>query len=135
MIPFQCGNVTFWECYLTILDDFPSIQKLCQAECGLPRKSFFYSFSLKSLRGLERKGLDCLPNTSDFWLRDMRLKMTHIKEVPKMSFVDVFGLVGGYLGLFVGVSLTTVIEFLEFALMKLYGFIFQRSNAVVRVQY
>ena len=40
--------------------------------------------------------------------------MTKFKEVEKMTAADLFGLVGGQLGLFVGVSLVTIFEFMEF---------------------
>ena len=45
-----------------------------------------------------------------------RIKYTEIKEVKKTTALDMFGSVGGYLGLFVGVSLTTIIEFAEFVM-------------------
>ena len=50
------------------------------------------------------------------FLRKRRIKMTTVAETQKMTSVDLFGLVGGYLGLFVGVSLTTIIEVVEFGI-------------------
>ena len=49
-----------------------------------------------------------------FYLKGQFIKMTVFKEIPLMSVVDLFGLVGGYLGLFVGISLVTICEFVEF---------------------
>ena len=49
-------------------------------------------------------------------MRGQRLKMNVFDETQKMTFVDLFGLIGGYLGLFVGISLVTVVEFIEFGM-------------------
>ena len=58
---------------------------------------------------------------SKFSLQGKRMKMTTFEEVPKMSRVDLFGLVGGYFGLFVGISLVTFFEFIELGLTWCFG--------------
>ena len=129
--PQRCGNVTqIVDCYPFFFENakFQEMNKKCKNECGPPQKSLSYSLSMTSLDGELREEIGCHPNLSNFWLRDSRLKLTITKEVPKMSFVDLFGLVGGYLGLFVGVSLTTIIEFLEFVLVALLKWVCQTEG-------
>ena len=57
---------------------------------------------------------------SPLYLKGTRIRMTSTKEVRKMSWIDLFGLVGGYLGLFVGVSTLTIFEVVEFFLTLCY---------------
>ena len=47
-----------------------------------------------------------------------------------MTALDMFGLVGGYLGLFVGVSLATIIEFAEFGIDWIFKMIFRKKEGV-----
>ena len=62
--------------------------------------------------------MSCDDQYFTFWIKGKHIKMATIAEVKKMSPVDLFGLVGGYLGLFVGVSVITFIEFLEYGLTR-----------------
>ena len=111
------------DCYATILDydKFGAFRKKCQEKCGPPRKSISFELALEDQS--HRADFDCHRNSSVgyLWLKGLRLKMITISEVPKTTLMDLFGLIGGYLGLFVGVSLTTIVEFLEFGVMGFVG--------------
>ena len=61
--------------------------------------------------------IGCQNGFSTFWLKGERLRVTTIQKGLKTSTIDLLGLVGGYMGLFVGVSVTTICEFIEFVLM------------------
>ena len=135
--PQRCENVSeIMECYPLIFKNakFQKMKEKCKTECGPPQKSLSYTFSLTSFDGQAREEIGCYPYHSDFWLRDARLKLTITKEVQKMSFVDLFGLVGGYLGLFVGVSLTTIIELIEFVLVAILKWVRQAKGCHVEEQ-
>ena len=90
----------------------------CLQKCGNPKKSYMYDLSLSHIIDPEEF---CFENGSYIYLTGVRIKLTTIKEIAKMSALDLFGLIGGYLGLFVGVSLTTILEFLEFGAKCLYS--------------
>ena len=120
--PPGCGSVGAVDCYATFLDydKFEPIRKKCQEKCGPPRKSISFELALAD----HSTDFDfCHSNSSVgyLWLKGLRLKMITISEVPKTTLMDLFGLIGGYLGLFVGVSLTTIVEFLEFGVMGFVG--------------
>ena len=73
--------------------------------------------------------MSCDANSSLLWLKGSRIPRTTIAEVHKMTPVDLFGLVGGYLGLFVGVSLTTIFEFFDFGLTSCHSKMVRKERA------
>ena len=95
--------------------EFDKIQDQCIPECGNPASSYSYTFSMSKLFQTYYEDSGCLGNASVFYLRGQRLKLSEIMEQKKTTSVDLLGLIGGNLGLFVGVSLTTIIEFVEFS--------------------
>ena len=60
----------------------------------------------------------CGGNLTLFYMRGHRVKLT-VTEIEKTTAVDLMGLIGGNFGLFVGVSLTTIIELFEFGIFQL----------------
>ena len=48
------------------------------------------------------------------------LKLTRITQAPKMQLEDLFAQFGGYLGLLTGVSVITILEFVEVFLSSFY---------------
>ena len=55
--------------------------------------------------------------TAPMHFSGLRIKLTSFEQMDKMTAVDLFGTIGGNLGLFVGVSLTTILELLEFVII------------------
>ena len=94
--------------------------------CGDPGISYTYSFSMSLIpeRNHNESHMDHEDNNSfgdsSFYLRGQRLKLTTVRDKTKMSWVDLFGTIGGNLGLFVGVSLTTILEFAEFGFLAIW---------------
>ena len=74
-----------------------------------------YDFTMKQVDVRYFDNYGCFFNITNLFIKG-RVKSTEIKEIEKTTALDMFGLVGGYLGLFVGVSLTTIIEFAEFGI-------------------
>ena len=93
--------------------------KRCYQKCCPATSSLSYKFKKTVIEKEEyihnycEKGLH--------FLKGKRFKMTTFEDVPKMSRVDLFGLVGGYFGLFVGISLVTLFEFFEFGVSWCFG--------------
>ena len=88
----------------------------CARKCKQPKKSVSFKLTSTLHEGAFREDVGCPKGQFDFWLKEANMKMISVTEVQKMTLVDAFGLVGGYLGLFVGVSVITTIEFVEFGL-------------------
>ena len=88
----------------------------CTRKCKLPKRSVAFKLTSTLHEGAFREDVGCPKGQFDFWLKEANMKMISVTEVQKMTLVDAFGLVGGYLGLFVGVSVITTIEFVEFGL-------------------
>ena len=96
--------------------------KKCMAKCCRPIESFSYTTSVESS--------DCSDGQGFFQFKNLRLKVTTVEEVPMITILDLFGLIGGYLGLFVGISLTTVVEFFEFSMRWFHEKIFRRRTKI-----
>ena len=96
-----------------------SPQKLCHQKCCPAASSLSYRFKKTVIEEEEYNHNYC--EKGMHFLKGKRFKMTTFEDVPKMSRVDLFGLVGGYLGLFVGISLVTLFEFFEFGIIWCFG--------------
>ena len=60
------------------------------------------------------QGMQYVPKTTILYLKNTVVKkMTSVLE-PKVGFEEGVGLIGGYLGIFVGVSVISILEFLQF---------------------
>ena len=80
----------------------------------MPRISYSYDVSKRVVPG-------CHPSSTMMTMTlGHRIKLTIVEENQRITLVDVLGLVGGYLGLFVGVSIITVLEMIEFVLVSLF---------------
>ena len=87
--------------------------KICLQKCCPAVSSYSYKFDkVVVTQNSPLHNLCAAPRF--FYLKGSRLKMTIFDETQKMTSVDLFGLIGGYLGLFVGISLVTIFEFVEF---------------------
>ena len=93
-----------------------SVQRLCNEACPANRISERIEFKVHSLDEDEIKSYD-LPSSESgsttLIIPNSYVKKMTIKTVPMISISEGIGFIGGYLGLFVGVSIISVIELLE----------------------
>ena len=97
----------------------PSIITYCEMACPSRRFSEKIDFETTIFNKDELRILEFpVPKKGASLLYLLNLEVNDIKvmTVPKISSSEVFGLVGGYLGLFIGVSVITVVELLELLL-------------------
>ena len=87
----------------------------------MPRISYSYDVSKKVVPTELQEELGCYPTSTMMHMAlGHPIRLTIVKEYQRITLVDLFGLVGGYLGLFVGVSMITVLEMIEFVLVSLF---------------
>ena len=98
-----------------------SIPNDCLKKCCMPRISYAYEVKKRLVPVELRKELGCAEknNSMFLYMKKQRIKLTIVKENKRIAASDLFGLVGGYLGLFVGVSIITVLEMMEFVFISM----------------
>ena len=114
-MPINCTPRNSWYCYSWLLND-TDVKKECQRSCSPVKVSYNYRFTLEIVPEYLYSQIGCNANSTGFRLMENVVKRTTIKQVPKMNSLDLLGIVGGHLGLCVGISLTTIFEFLELIL-------------------
>ena len=97
------------------------MRKACLKKCCMPRISYSYEVQKRVVPVELRHELECQDNSTIIYMKGQRIKLTVVKENQRITAVDLFGLVGGYLGLFVGVSIITVLEMIEFVVMMMFN--------------
>ena len=60
-------------------------------------------------------------NTTTIFIQNQNIKKVTTRMVPKISFGEGVGLVGGYLGFFIGASVISLLEFGQFLLAVIYS--------------
>ena len=100
-------------------DKFDRYQEVCLPICDNPKTSYSYTLDMEPMRDMWYDDEACGGNLTLFYMRGHRVKLTVIEEIEKTTAVDLMGLIGGNFGLFVGVSLTTIIELFEFGIFQL----------------
>ena len=116
----ELGNLVKCRAHFGNITNIKKLENICRTECSTANQTSSYDLEKEEIPIEHVDLFPCSRNQTSLFLKG-RIKYTEIKEVKKTTTLDMFGSVGGYLGLFVGVSLTTIIEFAEFGIDYVFG--------------
>ena len=92
------------------------VRKKCQAMCQARRFTDLFTYKFFDMDNEQAKSQEfqIKEGITHIWLQNQEIKKVTTKLVPEIDIGEGIGLVGGYLGLFVGASVITLFEFLQF---------------------
>ena len=137
-----CSNQS--DCVLeTFKNIIPDIGNRCALECPLECDYIKYDLSYSTIAYPTKEYFDGLKNESktykntsfeEFQGTHLYLNLffaskeyTEIREVPKLTEVDLISLLGGVLGIFLGFSVFSLVELIEI-LLQIIAFIFRKTE-------
>jgi len=94
-----------------------NIKEICSKYCPLECDSISYEVTSNTFTGSNVSN-----ETIEFYAFYRNLRFLTITEMPKMSWTDLIANVGGYFGLFVGISFVTLFEIAELIFLIIYHF-------------
>ena len=112
-----CLNITDYTCVDSQVSSF-NIEECSKTSCPLQCKYEEFDYSLSSLTN---PSSDTYLNLNIYY---PSLEYTQITESPKTSPYDLLAQLGGALGMFVSLSVFTLVEILEITFLMVYHFLF-----------
>ena len=91
-------------CHWKLIDNFDRTE-FCVEECPVECDYSLFTFKTQSFY---------FENVTNILVYFNNLRYTEISEIPKTTPTDMLALVGGTLGLFLGISLLSFIEIVDF---------------------
>jgi hypothetical protein len=135
-----CSTVSQVDCLTKSTSDYfnSDASNKCTDQCPIECDLIYYSFT-QSLAKYPSNWLisqiDYKVDTSDMLMLNVffdEMFYSSIVESPAMTIDQLFGLIGGNLGLFLGMSFLTLLESIEFIYYALYFFLIRHKKDAVK---
>ena len=132
---FECADNSYYDFWENFKDSYSSE---CPLECDFIDFDYTYSSSDFDIESFFLENYYEKPDESvdlksikkrivSFYVYYSQLRYTEIKETPSMSLIDLLANIGGTIGLFIGISVLSFVEIVEF-LMEIIIIYFEKRK-------